>query len=95
MPQFFKKENDMSNMKRRQGDRVKFRIGGFGSQMWGKICGHATRDILGLGVGWIVELDEKFPDYEYSHVVIHDVWIISSKFCIGPKIFEGYSKITD
>lgn len=62
-------------MKRRQGDRVKFRISGFGSEMWGKICGHAARDTPELGVGWIVELDEKFPDYEYTHVVIHDAWI--------------------
>lgn len=56
-----------------EGDRVQFTIDGNVNKLYhGTIVGFATNHLIDQ---WIVRLDEKLPDWEYSCIIVQHTFI--------------------
>ena len=51
--------------------QIKFSIDGVTTN-YGTICGIATTGAPVIGIGYIVELEEKIEGYEYTHCVVFE-----------------------
>jgi hypothetical protein len=61
----------------KKGTKVSFHIADVDKEINWKICGIRYSESPVLGFGYIVELEEYIPDYNYKCIMIYDLFIRS------------------